>query len=66
MAVGQFVNYRLVLAENEPGRTLYLAVPVGIYASLFDTTFGRLAIQEHQLKVVVFDDQQEVIVRWLK
>jgi hypothetical protein len=65
-AVGQFVNYRLVLTETEPERTLYLAVPEVIYASLLDTTFGRLAMQAHQLKIVVFDEQQEVIVQWIE
>jgi hypothetical protein len=65
LAVGQYVNYRLVLAECEPERTLYLAVPEDIFVSLFDTTFGRLAMQTHQLKVLVFDDQQEVIVKWI-
>jgi hypothetical protein len=64
-AVGQFLNYRLALAETEPERTLYLAVPRGIYVSLFERTFGRLDIQVYQLKVIVFDDQQEVIVQWL-
>jgi len=36
-----------------------------IYVSLFERTFGRLAIQVYQIKVIVFDDQQEVIVQWL-
>lgn len=63
-AVGQFLNYRLALAETEPERTLYLAVPKGIYASLFERTFGRLARQAYQLKIIVFDDQQGVIVQW--
>jgi hypothetical protein len=65
-AVGQFVNYRMVLAESQPRRTLYLAVPEGIYHSLLDTVFGRLAIQVHQLKVAVVDERQEVIVRWIE
>ncbi len=65
-AVGQFLNYRLALAETEPERTLYLAVPKSIYASLFERTFGRLAMQVHQLKVIVFDDQQGVIVQWIE
>jgi hypothetical protein len=32
-ALGQFLNYRLVLAKLEPDRTLYLAVPIAAYES---------------------------------
>lgn len=34
-ALGQFLNYRLVLEEIEPERTLYLAVPIAAYESFF-------------------------------
>ena len=66
MAVGQFVNYRLVLAQGEPERTLYLAVSEYIYESFFTTAFGQLAIKAHQLKLIVFDEEQEVIKQWLE
>jgi hypothetical protein len=65
VAVGQFANYRLVLAQVEPERTLYLAVTEYIYDSFFATMFGQLAIEAHQLKLIVFDEEQEVIQQWL-
>jgi hypothetical protein len=66
IAVGQFVNYRLVLKQAEPDRTLYLAVSEYIYSSFFNTEFGRLATKEHQLRLIVFDEEQEVINLWLE
>ncbi len=65
-AVGQFVNYRLVLMKAEPDRILYLAIPEHIYNSFFTTAFGQLAIEEHNLNLVVFDEEQEVIKAWLE
>ena len=50
-----------------PSRTLssYLAVPLDIYDSFFTLEFGQAAIQSHQLKLIVYDEKKEVIVKWL-
>jgi hypothetical protein len=65
-AVGQFVNYRLVLAESQPERVLYLALPEDVFLSLLDTTFGRLAKEKHQLKLIIFDEVEGKITRWIE
>lgn len=65
-AVGQFVNYRLVLGETDPERVLYLAVAEFVYKSLFGTGFGQKAIDAHRLKLVVFDEEQETITQWIE
>lgn len=54
-AVGQFINYRLVLTQTEPPRILYLALSEYIYQSFFTTVFGQLAIASNKLKLLVFD-----------
>ncbi len=64
-AVGQFVNYRLVLSQVEPDRMLYLAVSDYVFANLFSTEFGVLAINAHQLKLIVFDEVLEVVTQWI-
>jgi len=66
LAIGQFLNYRIVLAEADPERILYLAISEYVYNSLLLTPFGQLALRKHQLKVIVFDDEQEVITQWLE
>jgi XisH protein len=63
-ALGQFLNYQIALEENEPEYSLYLAVPVDIYETFFQTRLARIAVQRHQLKIIVYDPIVEVIVQW--
>ncbi len=65
-AVGQFVNYRIVLAVEHPDCTLYMAVSEYAFDSFFTTGFGQLAIKAHQLKLIVFDEKEEVIKQWIE
>ena len=65
-ALGQFMNYRLALREEEPDRILYLAVPSDTYDSFFKLQFIQLAIQQYQLKIIVYNSVDEVIIKWQK
>lgn len=64
-ALGQYLNYHVALEKQHPGRALYLAVPIETYESFFRLEFGQIAIQRFQLKLLVYDPVQEVIVQWL-
>lgn len=64
-ALGQFLNYRDALAIIEPDRQLYLAVRVSIYESFFQRRFITAAIKRYQLRLIIYDVQQEVMVQWL-
>lgn len=66
MAVGQFFNYQLILSRDEPERTLFMAVSEYIYDSFFATEFGQLATKNHRLKLIVFNEEEEVITKWLE
>ena len=63
-AVGQFINYRIVLAQSQPDRILYLAVPSEIYHTFFETQFARLIIEKTAIKLLVYDSEQEEIEAW--
>lgn len=63
-ALGQFMNYRLALEEQDSTRTLYLAVPIDTYKEFFTLHFGQVAIQRYRLKLIVYDVDKEVIVKW--
>lgn len=63
-ALGQFLNYQIAIEENEPERSLYLAVPVDTYETFFQTRLARIAVQRHQLKIIVYDPIMEVVVQW--
>ena len=64
-AVGQYQIYRTVLTEIDPGRVLYLAVPLRVYESLLAERFGQLIRQRLQLRLMVFDEHEERIVAWI-
>ncbi len=64
-AVGQYDIYRALLAETEPDRLLYLAVPRRVYEGLLTERFGQLIVTRLQLRLLVFDEQLERIVQWI-
>jgi XisH protein len=63
-ALGQFLNYRLVLSTLEPDRTLYLAVPLSAYEEFFQRPLAQASVSTYQVKLMVYDPIQEVIVQW--
>lgn len=65
LAVGQYINYRQALHETAPARTLYLAVPEDVYESFFSRRLIQLVIENSQIHLLVYDNVQEVIVKWL-
>lgn len=64
-ALGQILNYRLILRRKEPERILYLAVPLDIYESFFKLEFTQTAIADYQLKIIVYNIDQETINQWI-
>ncbi len=64
-ALGQFLNYRDALEKIEPDRQLYLAVRVPIYETFFQRKFITSAVAKYQLRLMIYDVQEEVIRQWL-
>ena len=63
-AIGQYVLYRLVLAQREPNRTLYLAIPVSA-RDVFEEPLGKLLVDGNVVRVISFDPQMEAITGWI-
>ena len=63
-AVGQFINYRVSLEETEPERILYLAVTEDAYKTFFTLLFTRTVVEKNQLKIIIYNPNEEVIVEW--
>lgn len=63
-AIGQFVLYKTVLAEREPDRALFLAVPQFILQDVFEQPLGELLIENNLVQVMGFDPDEEIIVQW--
>jgi len=64
-AIGQYVVYRVVLAEREPNRVLYLAVSKDVLRNIFEEPLGELLLKNKLVRVIGFDPQTEVIVEWI-
>ena len=63
-ALGQYMNYRLALQNQELARPLYLAVPKDTYETFFRIQFVQAAVREYQIAIIVFDPEKEVITKW--
>lgn len=64
-ALGQYKTYWRLLKKIEPERTLYLAVPLDAYTDFFDTPFGREAMKEEALKIIVYNPISKTIALWI-
>jgi hypothetical protein len=64
-ALGQFLNYRIMLEVNEPDRLLYLAIPLDTYETFFQSRFAEAIIDRYQLKLIVYDPMIEELVKWI-
>lgn len=64
-AIGQFIIYRFAMRREEPERELYLAVDEQIYNKLFVHPDVIELMESEDLKVLVFDKEKEVLVRWI-
>ena len=65
-AIGQYEIYRAILAETEPDRQLYLAVPRRVHEGLLSERFGQLIVEQVQLRLIVFDHKQEKVIQWIE
>jgi hypothetical protein len=64
-AVGQFVVYRALLSQTEPDRLLFLGVPSRVYDSVLSEPLGELVTTDIRLRILVFDAQQQRVMRWI-
>lgn len=65
IAIGQFINYRIALEEEEADRGLYLAVPVEIYKRFFKYPFIQTVIHRNQIPLIIYDIDKEAIAQWI-
>ena len=64
-AIGQCVLYQAILEYVGITDQLYMAVPAAAFEGILGEEIGRQAIRKAQIRVIVFDAQQEEIVRWI-
>ncbi len=64
-ALGAHVLYHDVLAKLQPKRQLFLAIREEVYYSLFEEPIGLILLENQRVQLIIFDPQEEVIVRWI-
>ena len=64
MALGQFLKYQLALEEEQPDCVLYLAIPVDAEREFFRLELPRRLVERYQVRLIVYDPEEEVIVKW--
>ena len=65
VALGQYALYRDILSEVEPDRLLYLAIPIRIEEGIFSDPLGQLVVRKQQLRLIIFDEAQPRIMKWM-
>lgn len=64
VALGQYLNYQEALADFAPKRVLYLALSEEAYRVFFVQDIVQRILTRHQVRLIVFDPEREVIVLW--
>lgn len=64
-AIGQFINYRIALEDDDPERLLYLAVPLDVYKRFFKYSFIQTVIQRNKIPLLVYDTEKKEITQWI-
>lgn len=64
-ALGQYTLYHDILAENEPDRTLYLAIRMDVFTTVINKAFWNLLLRNNRLRLLIFDDIKQEILRWI-
>ncbi|MCP4113083.1 MAG: fatty-acid oxidation protein subunit alpha [Desulfobacteraceae bacterium] len=63
-ALGQYLNYQQALEDTEPDRILYMAVPIDTYDQFFTLLFVQEAVIRHKIRLILYDNHNEVISTW--
>lgn len=64
IALGQVLNYRLALKQEEPDRIIYLAIAQDTYEDFFSRQFIQDAVAEYHIKLLIFDPVKQELVLW--
>jgi XisH protein len=65
-AVGQFINYRIALEQEDSDRLLYLAAPLDVYKRFFKYPFIQTVIQRNQIPLLIYDTEQQEAIQWIR
>jgi XisH protein len=65
LAIGQYLNYRMVLQRLQPARIPYLAMPMEVYRKFFGAEFFQDSLAVHQINLILVEMESQGIALWL-
>ncbi len=64
-ALGQYTLYLQILNANASDRELFLAVRELAFTEVFEEPVGKLLLDNGIIRLIVFDEEEEEILKWL-
>jgi XisH protein len=64
-ALGQYILYEDIIDQQYPERRLYLAIREEVYLTFFAEPIVQIPLKRRRIKLLVFDETQEVITQWI-
>jgi hypothetical protein len=64
-ALGQYILYEDIIAQEYPERILYLAIREEVYLTFFSEPIAQIPLKRRRIKLLIFDEIQEVITQWI-
>lgn len=64
-ALGQYLLYEDLMRNQHRDRLLYLAVRDTVYEGFFQEEIVQIVLANRRLKLLIFDEIQEVIIQWI-
>jgi XisH protein len=65
-ALGQYILYRDGLQRSQPERILYLAIKDQVYLDFFQEEIAKMVVENHHIKLIIFDREKEEVVKWIE
>ncbi len=65
-AIGQYVDYRGVLADEDIDKQLFLAIPDSVYQLMREKPFYGKRLKENNVNLIIVDILTEIVVQWIK
>lgn len=64
--LGQYLNYEIGLDKINSERALYLAIPKNTFEDLSEMPLFHASIEKFGVKIIVFEPEAEIILKWKK
>ena len=65
-AIGQYIDYRGVLIDEQINRQLFLAIPDSVFQLMLTKPFYEKRLTENNINLIIVDTLSETVVQWIK